>query len=421
MISKENIRYFKGKLQFLKFQIMSSRSRKEVADLYDVDQVYWVDVDRIKLSLDRPARDRLSKDDSPTVTPMLERGKVADGDWDLETIEFEDQDVSRAFQHRFEQGGEWRDTDFYRRVIRTINGGIPMWGCKTPEEFDVRCRRIDELYETIRDNGYQTQDRLGEETYRPHGNEDEIQVHIGRDGDYIFADGRHRFCIAKLLKLDRVAVKVARRHKAWVDFRREILAHAAKQSSGMLYARLPHPDLEDIPAVHAGDDRFQMILDNLPVKSGSLLDIGAHWGYFCHRFEPLGFDCVASEYLPVNQYFIAKLRDAEKRKFRIIEDSILNYREGQHFDIVLALNIFHHFIKQEDEHDRLQSFLERLDADAMFFEAHSPDEQQFKGTNPYRNFNPAEFAAWVRKKGGFREHRLLGDTTAGRRLYLLTR
>ncbi len=102
MISKEKIRILKGKFQYLKWKLKSKNSRSQGAKLYDVNKVYWIDTDRIKLSLDSPARDRLNKDDNTnSITPMLERGKILGGNWDKNTIEFEQQDIWRAFKQHF--------------------------------------------------------------------------------------------------------------------------------------------------------------------------------------------------------------------------------------------------------------------------------------------------------------------------------
>ena len=48
-----------------------------------------------------------------------------------------------------------------------------------------------------------------------HPSSHEILVNIGRDGDIFFEDGRHRFVIAKILRLDKIPVRVFVRHKQW--------------------------------------------------------------------------------------------------------------------------------------------------------------------------------------------------------------
>ena len=421
IFSSEKLRVLKGKLQFLKWKLRSRNSRSKGAGFYDIDKIFWIEPEKIKKSLDNYTCDHLTNGSNAISNPMLERGNIQGGDWDKSAIEFERQDVWIAFKQHFDEGFNWQDTEFYKCVIAMMEKGNRMWFCTTSEEFDERLSRIDTLYDEIRKNGYHTQDKIDVGGYKPVGDEDEIQVHIGRDGDYIFGDGRHRFCIAKLLNLEKIPVKVSRRHEKWAALRREILSYANNQPGGKLYSRLTHRDLEDIPAHHEGSDRYTMIVENLPVKSGSVMDIGAHWGYFCHKLEKLGFECTAFEYLAINQYFLKKLRDVENHKFEIVNDSILNYDSEKHFDVVLALNIFHHFIKSKHEFELLEAFLRRLNADCMFFETHSDDEVQMQKSGTYKNFKSEEFSIWVQENAGFKHRQHLGATSEGRQLYLLSR
>ncbi len=113
------------------------------------------------------------------------------------------------------------------------------------------------------------------------------------------------------------------------------------------------------------------------------LDVGAYWGYFCHRMEDHGFNCTAIEYLATNQYFLKRLRDIEKKQFDIFSGTVFDYREDKEFVVVLALNIFHHFLKTKEDYDRLVELLGRLKMKRMFFEPHCPDEAQMQGS--YKN------------------------------------
>src|SRR5207248_1075725 len=121
----------------------------------------------------------------------------------------------------------------------------------------------------------------------------------------------------------QILVRVGSRHPAWLRFRDEILAYAAAHG-GHTYKPLLHPDLRDIPNEHS-DARFELIRSHLPLQTGSLLDIGAHWGYFCHRFEDLGFRCLAVESEPSAVYFLDRLRRAEGKHFRILGADILTF------------------------------------------------------------------------------------------------
>jgi hypothetical protein len=74
---------------------------------------------------------------------------------------------------------------------------------------------LDALYQDIKNNGFETQKKLRGGVRKM---EDEVVVVIGRNGDLIFNNGRHRLAIAKILDLDKIPVKITLRHKRWVEF-----------------------------------------------------------------------------------------------------------------------------------------------------------------------------------------------------------
>ena len=78
---------------------------------------------------------------------------------------------------------------------------------------------------------------------------------------------------------------------------------------------------------------------------------------------------------------------AENRNFKIIPMSIFNYRKDQElkFDIVLALYIFHHFIKRKNIYENLIALLKRLKIKVLYFGIHDPNE--FRNMKVYRNLN----------------------------------
>jgi len=146
--------------------------------------------------------------------------------------------------------------------------------------------------------------------------------------------------------------------------------------------------LSDIPSLY-GDERFEIIKAHLPLQIGTLLDIGAHFGYFCHKFEEEGFNCYAAESDDRSIYFLNKLKIAEDRDFKVVYGSIFDYRDKTDFDVVLALNVFHHFIKEEETYYQLIDLLKRLDMKVMFFQTELPDSSQMLGA--YRNFDSEDF------------------------------
>jgi hypothetical protein len=344
-----------------------------------------------------------------------DRGKVLGGDWDLNTTPFAELDVYRGFADHFQNGIPWETTEFHARVMSEIAAGKTKWNAKTPEEFKARLKYLDELFQTIKNEGFKTAREAGGYQSAWAGAEDDISVRIGRDGDLLFEDGRHRLSIAKILGVTKVPVKVTVRHRAWFDFIKQVERYA-REHDGKVYNVVAHPDLDHLPALH-GWDRLKMIVDHLPMDHGSVLDIGAHWGFFCHELEKRGFDCVAVEAMPQHVYFMERLKRAGRRRFDIVESSIFDYRDRSEFDLVLALYVFHHFLKTKELHERLIELLGRLQMRAMVFGCHNHDQDGMQ--TAYRNYPPEEFVNFILEHSNLRTARLIGHEEGRRAIYLL--
>ena len=248
--------------------------------------------------------------------------------------------------------------------------------------------------------------------------EDEITVNVGRDGDLLFNNGGHRLAIVKLLGIPRIPIKITVRHPQWAKFRREILLYAEDQPSGKIYSPVTHPDLQDMPAAHdLESDRFNIIQANLSTGKGRLLDIGAHWGYFCHKFEEMGFDCYAVENDRMHLYFLQKLKRAENRRFKILPESIFECSEvkNSHFDIVLSLNIFHHFLKERGSYLKLVNLLKNLKMKEIYFQPHQTNEPQMEGA--YKNYPEEEFVEFILQTSKSNKANCIGRTRDGRGIY----
>lgn len=351
----------------------------------------------------------------PWYDKLRERGRIVGGDWDLNTMPFEDLDVYQSLKARFIYGAKWEDTSFYKSILDRLARGEKLRRVRNKDDLDQRCEELDCLFDEIRKCGYQAQQELlGTRYARPAM--DEVTVRIGRSGEILFEDGRHRLAIAKLLSLPKIPVMVTWRHKEWYLFRAQILDYA-RRHGGKIYQPITHPDLSDIPAAH-DDTRFQLIRSNMPIKGGTLLDIGANWGYFCHKFDE-EFHCYAVEKNSEDFYFLNKLRLAERRKFTAVHKDIFELWEQSEFDVVLALDISHHFLKTADQYEKLVQFLRRLRTRVMFFEAHLPDEIQMQGA--YRNLDNEEFVRFISENTGLTQWECIGHGEDGRPIYKLTR
>lgn len=171
----------------------------------------------------------------------------------------------------------------------------------------------------------------------------------------------------------------------------------ASQNGGRIYSPIEHFAFRRF-AYHHGGDRWALISRNLPDHAVTALDVGAHWGYFSWNLERMGIQVVASESSPTNLRILHKVRSLHGANFDIVGGDILARTFDQQFDVTLALNIFHHFLKSEDRHAALKSFLQGLDTACILFQAHSPREGQMR--DAYRNYGPKEFALRVAEWSG---------------------
>ena len=396
----------------IKKEILKLATRlKYPADKLDFDKTYGIHPNKIQYCLD-------SKFDI-----WKNYGRILGGDWDQSLINFEDLDIYQAFKQRFKEGRKWEETEFYHRVLGQISNGIKKWDCKNKKDFDSRLERIDSLYYQIKDSGYKSQQDiyLSEGWLARRGKIgeilDEIAVVMDRNGKLLLVEGRHRLSIAKLLNIPQVPIRIIARHKKWMDFRRELIFFSRNYQKGKLYQPLTHPDLQDIPFQRDGEERFKIIKKNLTAQKGTLLDIGANLGYFCHKFEE-GFDCYALEENQMCLYFLERLKKAENRKFKIIPETLFEYKKNQEisFDVVLALSIFHHFLDRKDTYLNLIKLLKRLKTRELFFEAYLPSE--FRNKKFYQSYTPEQFVDFIINNSCcLNKAKLIGKSEKGRLIY----
>lgn len=166
-------------------------------------------------------------------------GEVTNGDWDIgglrEVHPYKSPDevppVSEveslndlllpAFHRHFDEGLSWDKTMLYKYITSHIERGETIWhGCTTISDVQRRCRFIDKLYDSIRDQ-YKSQLELAQQgkvakTFKQ-SYLGEILVDVGRDGELLFVDGIHRLTLAKILDVEHVTVSVLARHREYVS------------------------------------------------------------------------------------------------------------------------------------------------------------------------------------------------------------
>ena len=180
-------------------------------------------------------------------------GRIQNGNWDRNGDRVGDLPVVKALHERFEDGKEWEDIEFIQRVLEQIEHGNVIWrGCNTESDVWDACESVDELYANIRSQGYLRQRELAEKngsspdkyvTDDGFNRYDEVVVDIGRDGEFLFVDGRHRLAIARILGLDRIPVRVSARHIEWQRIRESIVTTPKSAIPAEVRQYLDHPDI----------------------------------------------------------------------------------------------------------------------------------------------------------------------------------
>jgi 2-polyprenyl-3-methyl-5-hydroxy-6-metoxy-1,4-benzoquinol methylase len=345
------------------------------------------------------------------------KGRTESGNWDQSDKRFEQLAVYQAFDQVCKQkNAPWQETAYYQDILKTIESGEEMYSCKSVADLDARCESLSALYDSIEKAGYKSQAELENNL------EDEVAVAISRDGQILFSDGAHRLSIAKLLDVKEIPVLVAVRHPEWSAFKAQLLGFAKTQALGGLYQQALHPDLLSVPASHGCSDRFDAIEQHLSANApGYVVDIGCNLGYMLHKFEDKGFDCIGIEIDETHLYILEKLRVAANKNFEIRSGNFLDDMEvtNHKFEIVVALNIFHHFLKKEDDYHKLIAFLERLDTNYMIFEPHLTNEVQM--VSAHKNYPAEEFCSFVMNHSRLTKKEKIYQAHDGREIYILSR
>ncbi|AUX10556.1 hypothetical protein AArcSl_2945 [Halalkaliarchaeum desulfuricum] len=177
--------------------------------------------------------------------------RVVEGDWDKNKIRFDDCFKYKSIYRRYKEKVPWEKTEYYQRYVEKVKTDPPVYGCESPNEMKARFQHLDDIYESIQENGFKTQKQLLAKNpdltqrdlndgYHPLMNE--ITVNITRNGNLIYScSGRNRLCMAKVSDVDKVPVQVRTRHKSWQEVRENILSsrNDRKRISD-------HPDLQDL-------------------------------------------------------------------------------------------------------------------------------------------------------------------------------
>ena len=157
-------------------------------------------------------------------------GRIKDGKWDKRAPpdvpekynpypkKFEKTPRHRSYNKHFANGVPWRDTRLYDQYIQKVH--TPEYpNFSTVDDIYEPLLYMENLFRKIKQNGYKSQLDLmkkGDSYYEAVMGE--VLIDIGRKGQPLFVDGRHRLSIAKILGIDKIPVVVLVRHRQWVSY-----------------------------------------------------------------------------------------------------------------------------------------------------------------------------------------------------------
>lgn len=317
---------------------------------------------------------------------------VNNWNWDIEWNSFNENLIFNWLYERFIDKKEWTDTSYFTNFVKEIESWKLMWNCSNQKELLIRCKELDDLYNDIKNNWYQ----LNKDTIT--WGYDEVTVNIWRNWEILFNDWAHRLTIAKLLKLEKIPVRIIARHSNWYNFIKYLKSVLPNQTS---YQSLGHPDLDtNFKINHPCYNRFELFSPYLPDSKewSKSLDIWGNIGFFSRELEKKWFNAFIIEHESFYLKILQKFKDFLWYRYNIIGEDMFTWKgiTDNKFDVVLALNIFHHFIKTEEFYKKLVKLLNDLQTDVIIFEAHNTNEVQMEWS--YKNYSPLEFVEFIMKE-----------------------
>lgn len=221
--------------------IMNSRLR-----LYDARpdpfKIYWIDPNEIQFITGRGP--------NPGKFKWAQIGLIKDGEWDRSDQSFKAMPLYQGLKERYCQKKSWDECEFIEKVTSQLKDDRPNdWKRRFRSKKDLQrhCDKVDKLYSSILNEGYKKGTELFDPSQPDIKRYNEVTIDIGRDGEFLFVDGRHRLSIAKILELDEIPVRVAARHSQWQEVRERVAAaESPDEVSESIAEHLDHPDLQHV-------------------------------------------------------------------------------------------------------------------------------------------------------------------------------
>lgn len=163
---------------------------------------------------------------------ITDSARVHNGEWDKQGEPLAQKTFYTSFVAHFKYSIPWEETLYYQEKVQEIEAYSRTHSING---FKARLQKYDRIFQQIDQKGYQTQKELFTHTEDPILTErgvlllsnranirHEIAVHIGRNGDFLLCDGRHRFSMVKILEIESVPARIVVRHEEWQQLRNEV-------------------------------------------------------------------------------------------------------------------------------------------------------------------------------------------------------
>ena len=295
---------------------------------------------------------------SPTKHP----GAVVPGDWDLEGSTMEEWPCWVEFREALRGERQWCETAWFNSLMSKAKGEDNAWRRRVFEAAaERRIRDYECLYDSMCKYGCLPQHEIAGKRgpgYRPY-DVDDISVGVGRTGELLLCQGGHRMEVARALGIKAVPVWIGLRHSEWWAFRTRVVAYA-QAHGGKVPEQLCHPDLETIPFSFDCSGVLTLISAALGGEAGAVVDAAPGWGSLLHGLEQLGFSAVGLSADPGERMFLERLRDANARSFRVIDDPCAVDAVCERCAAMLLLRGADRRLAAADERERVVERLRRV-------------------------------------------------------------
>jgi hypothetical protein len=316
-------------------------------------KIYWISPEKIAYHTNY-----LKENSNIEATPIAHRvfpenmrGMIINGDWDISPYLFTKLGIYESIFDRY-NGKEWKDTNFYKHFLNMINkeNTKTYWGIITEKDLIERCNFIDSLIDEIKNNGYVLSINKLDNLYY-----DEVEVNISRNGEYYFQNGRHRLSISKILQIKKIPVLIFVRHREWQNHRSYILNSSKRMPGNKFLINLIHPDLDHINYDKNSDIILENLSSELSIKNKKILDLNPLTGYFDHKFEEMGYECVLYDNNKNNYSMMKILKKYKNKNFKIYNNLNSKFITDFNPDIILYL-----FTDNNYDEDRINFLKKQL-------------------------------------------------------------